>query len=254
MTTVRNSMAYMAIFGILFASKIVYSQPVSIVTSSYPPYNHLDEFGEVTGMGTEVVEAILDELDLDTRIELLPFGRAFQMATDNENTLIYTIGKNKEREEILSYVGKITPEVKRCFYALASRDDIVVNTLSDAKKYHIGTVIEGSVEKYLLGNGFKLKKSIHPNTSLEANLKKLLADRIDLWAVMEFTAPYLARKNGLEPNDSLKQVYCIDDKIPNAGYLAFSKKTQHSLVEKFKQALAEIKANGVHRNIIASYR
>ena len=38
------------------------AQPVRVLTEEFPPYNYTEQ-GRITGLGTEVVEAVLKELD-----------------------------------------------------------------------------------------------------------------------------------------------------------------------------------------------
>ena len=45
--------------------------PVRIVTEEFPPYNYT-EGGKITGLGTEVVEAVLQQLGLHGQFQSLP--------------------------------------------------------------------------------------------------------------------------------------------------------------------------------------
>lgn len=89
-----------------------------------------------------------------------------------------------------------------------------------------------SEEQYLFGKEFG---KIQSNVSYEANMKKLLSKRIDLWAVIEFTAYDLMRKNKVNPA-IVKKPYCTDEISKEGTYLAFSRDTPDEIVEKFKKA------------------
>ena len=80
------------------------------------------------------------------------------------------------------------------FYKLKSRSDIIINKLSDAKKYNVGTVINTANSEYLESKGFKLKKV--PNYI--QNMYKLLNGRVDLIDSLDYTVAYLAKKEGMD--------------------------------------------------------
>ena len=78
--------------------------PVKIVTEDLRPYNYLEN-GKLKGVGTEVVEAVLKELNLPLEIQVYPWARAFAIATNEPGTLIYTIGRSEERGNFVSVGG-----------------------------------------------------------------------------------------------------------------------------------------------------
>ncbi len=82
----------------------------------------------------------------------------------------------------------------------------------------------------------------------------LLSERIDLWAVMEFTAPYLVKGLGHDPNNSIEIAYCLEETQANGAYRAFSRSTPDAVVEKFKAALQRVKQLGVYDRIVAEHR
>lgn len=223
------------------------AQQITIVTENYPPYQY-SENSKVKGINTEIVDAILNELNMEVKIGMYPWARAYRMALKNKNTLIYAIYRTQERENLFKWVGTIAP-VKLCLFALKDREDIKIDKLEDAKKYSIGTVREDVMEEYLFGKGFV---EIQPNNSHERNMKKLLFKRIELWAVDEFTGYYLLKKNNFDPK-TIKKIYCIDEISTEGTYMAFSKDTPDEIVDKFKTAYEKIKKNGLYDMILKEH-
>ena len=226
------------------------AQDITIVTENYPPY-HYEQDGVVVGQGTETVQAVLDVLHIRARIGIYPWARAYYMALNDKNTLIYGIARTPQRENLFKWIGVSSP-VRYCLFALASRNDIHVRTLEDARHYTIGTVRDDIIEQYLLENGFQIRDQIEPNSSYEANLKKLISGRIDLWGVVDLTGYYLARSNQY-PEDRIKEVYCLKDLSAEGAYMAFSKNTPDALVDRFRDALRHIKADGTYDRILSKY-
>lgn len=67
---------------------------VLIVTEELPPYNFTDQ-GTLTGLSTEVVQAVLHQLDLNARFQVMPWARAYELAQSAPNVLIYSITRTR---------------------------------------------------------------------------------------------------------------------------------------------------------------
>jgi len=241
------------LFLLLLVTGTFYSahaQEITIVTEDYPPYHH-ESNGIIVGQGTETLQAVLNVLNIKARIEIYPWTRAYQMALNNRNTLIYGIARTPQRENLFKWIGVSSP-VRYCLFALTSRNDIHVDTIEDAKQYKIGTVRDDIIELYLVENGFEKKKHIEPNSSYEANLKKLIHRRVDLWGVVDLTAHYLVQSNQY-PKHTIKEVYCLKEISTEGAYMAFSKNTPDALVDQFRQALKKIREDGTYDKILAKY-
>ena len=241
------------LFLLLLLTGSVYSahaQEIAIVTENYPPY-HYEHNGVVVGQGTETVQAVLDVLNIKARIEIYPWARAYYMALHHKNTLIFGIARTTQRESLFKWIGVSSP-VRYCLFALTSRNDIRVRTLEDAKRYKIGTVRDDIVELYLLQNGFQIRTNIEPNSSFEANFKKLTNQRIDLWGVADLAAHYIAQSNRY-PKSIIKEVYYLKTLSAGGAYMAFSKNTPDDLVDRFREALKKIKADGTYDRILSKY-
>lgn len=246
-------MKRLVLFLLLFISGTAYpahAQEITIVTENYPPF-HYEHNGVVVGQGTETVQAVLDVLNIKARIEVYPWARAYYMALHHKNTLIYGIARTPQRENLFKWIGVSSP-VRYCLFALTSRNDIHVRTLEDAKRYKIGTVRDDIIELYLKEKGFRIRENIEPNSSYEANLKKLINERIDLWGVVDLTAHYLVHSNHY-PKNIIKEVYCLKELSTEGAYMAFSKKTPDALVDRFREALKKIKADGTYDRILSEY-
>lgn len=225
----------------------VYGQSIQIVADEFPPYNYTEE-GKVTGLGTEIVQALLQEVGIEANIQVLPWARAYKMAQEEKNVLIYTIARTPQREDLFKWIGLVV-EQQGTLFVLKSRDDIVIGTLDDAHKYRVGSVIEDARTQYLISQGFD---EIDQVSSNETNMKKLLRGRIDIWVEDELTAYYLLKQNGHEPQDTVKILYQFP--LGGGGHIAFSSSTSDELVEKFKQAYEKIKQDGTYERILGKYK
>lgn len=218
-----------------------------IVTEELPPYNYQED-GVAKGLSTEVVEAVLAEAGMEAEIVFYPWARSYLMAQTRKNTLIFSMARIPERENLFEWVGVVCP-ITTSFFKLASNPDVDVHSLDDARKYVIGVTLENVNHLYLESKGFT-------NLELESqdllNMRKLAHGRIDLMPFDEASFLYQVRKDGMDPS-LFEAVYHVDD-LSKFLYMAFSKSSDPELVERFRTALRTIKENGVYDDILMRYR
>lgn len=146
------------------------AEPVRVLTEEFPPYNYTDE-GRITGLGTEVVQAVLKELGLQGQFQSLPWSRAYETVINTPGVLLYSIVRTPEREKSFKWVGVIAPADYHLF-ALAGRD-IRLATLEDARRWQIGTVQQTVGEQYLLSQGFQKGQNLQSSVRNDLNFDKL---------------------------------------------------------------------------------
>ncbi len=229
----------------------VYGQTIHVVTEEYPPYN-FTENGKITGVSTDVVRAVLKEVGLEADIKSYPWPRAWRMALENENTMIYSISKVADRKDMFKWIGVVAP-ADNYLFALKKREDIKIVDLDDAKKYMIGTVRNDVADAYLIKNGFAVGGNIERGPNYELNMKKLLSGRIDLWFCAELVGNYLLKKHGYNPKETVRKAYFMDDVVGDGFYMAFSKSTPDYIVEKFRKAIEKVKKDGTYSRILKNY-
>lgn len=226
-----------------------YGQSIQIVGENRLPPLSYEEKGVNKGMAIEVVQATLKALDIDAKIKLYPWARAYWMASHEKNTLIFPMSRTQQRESKFKWVGAIAPNTSYLF-ALSSRKDIDVERFADLKKYTIGTLIDGFRNNYLHEKG--LGKNLQPTASIRENYLKLKSNRIDLWSSNELTAAYIIKSEGDNPA-IIKKAYELDELPINGYFMAFSMDTADEIVDRFRMALKKIKQDGTYRKIEARY-
>ena len=225
------------------------TEPLQIVTEEFPPYNFTQE-GRVTGMSTDVVQAVCKQVHLDAHIQVYPWARAYEIALNEKNTLIFSIGKSPEREKLFQWAGSIAP-VQSCLFALKTRPDIEVGTLEEARNYYIITQLQGRTAQILQEHGFRQWQNLFLITSVDRAFLMLQTGRGDLVGYPELVMHYTVRKNGLEPASTIRKVYCF--KKVSHLYAAFSRQTPGTLVTRFQTGLKIIKENGTYLRILQRY-
>lgn len=224
-------------------------ETLHVVTEDYAPYNYLEE-AEIKGLGTEVVEAMLEEAGFEYNLDIYPWARAISLARSRPNVLIYSISRFPEREDQFQWIGVIA-KINFHVFALAKRDDIKpFSELSQARTWSIGTVRNDALEQYLMGRNFS---NLQRNNNNEANMLKLLMGRIDLWPVSQESANYYVRQADYDPS-TLKIVHDIEDFTGGELYVAASLETAPEVIKRLQEVLATIRQNGIYDGIVKRYR
>ncbi|MFT5756621.1 MAG: polar amino acid transport system substrate-binding protein [Alteromonadaceae bacterium] len=244
------SVQYLCLFPILFLMTFnIQAEKIQIVTENFAPYNYIEN-NQLVGIHTSLIKKILAKTQTEAEFHIYPWARAYNMALQQQNTLIYSIARSKNREHLFQWVGPITP-VTTCLFALKSRTDINFNDLEPAKNYITVTQLEGRTEHVLIGKGFVKGQNLMDTTSLESSFKVLLNARSDLLGYPELPIYHLIKQQGLKPNDIIKKTHCFTDA---ELYMAFSLNTPLETVEKFQTALDELLSVGEYKNIFTEYQ
>lgn len=241
----RNTKILMVFILIIFTVVQVSALKINIVTEHYPPYNY-EEDGKITGPSTEIIEEIMKRAGFEYEIKVFPWARAYKEAQNKENTLIYSIGRNEEREDLFQW-GKPIVDYDIYFYKMKARDDIQLSTIKDIGKYKIGVVRDDFRTQELQAKGFSDNLKIGNNDTF--NTKKLYGGRIDLVPLTELNAVWLAKMNGLDPSKLEKTISLIETDL----YFAFSKNTDQEIVNKCKNAFNSMVKDGTHKKILKPY-
>lgn len=218
-------------------------ETIKILTEEYPPFNYTEK-GKITGLGTEVVQAVLKEINIEGQFQSVPWARAYETTQNSENVLIYSINRSKDREKLFKWVGQITP-TDFYLFSLKSRN-IQLADLGSAKNLQIGTVNQDVGEQFLASQGFVVGHNLQSSSKYELNYEKLKLGRIDLWVMNELSAYYIARQAGDDPTAVLQKSLRIPELSGGGNYMAFGPKTSDALVERFRKGLETIKKNGIY--------
>jgi polar amino acid transport system substrate-binding protein len=149
---------------------------LQLMTENSPPISMLDG-RQVIGSGTEKFREIMARTGTTYTLELLPWRRAYAFAQQQSNACLFPTTRTPEREALFKWVGP-TDESEWVLLGRADRS-YHVHSLEDARQLRIGTYNGDARDAYLRARGFR----VDPAPNDELNARKLMLDRIDLWAV-----------------------------------------------------------------------
>lgn len=240
----------MKIHIVLLLSLLIVSplkaEPFRIVTEDFPPYN-FQEGDQAKGLSSEVVKAVMEQINLQASIEFYPWARAYESALTDKNILIYSIARIAEREALFHWVGTIAP-YKTSLFKLKANKAIEVNSIAEAKKYEVGVSSEDVISTYLKRNGFPFLKVVASDI---LGIRLLAKNRIDLIASDEASFYQRLKNEGLDPS-LFERVFRLEE-LSDQLYMAFSLGSDADLVTAFRDGLEVIKLNKTYDQIQQQY-
>ena len=223
----------------LLCSNVWAADRLTVVTEHWPPFNYINEHGEVDGRSTAIVREVLKEANIAYKIKQLSWTRAYNTAKDKKNVLIYTIFRQAHREKHFQWICPLIQTSGVKMFGLSSRKDLVVNKLEDAKQYRLGVYGTGWTMEYLKSNGFEIGVHLDVATNETLNIKKLLAGRVDFIVQEQDMVHHRLKTMGVDINQ-VKAVFPLVAVESQEGCMAMSKDTPKETVDSIRKALHKV--------------
>ena len=220
---------------VLITCQSVMCEELTILTENLPPLNYVEN-GVLVGPSVEIVKQIQKRVGSQEQIQVYPWARAYQMALNEKNVILFGMTYTKVRENKFKWVGPLA--TKRDILVAKKGSGIKISSLEDAKKVkRIGTLRDDTRERLLKSRGFT---NLEPVSDEQLNAKKLALGRIDIWT---YKIPGLRTVCDLAGVDytEFEEVYHLRE---IDLMIAFSKKTLDSLVQKWRDAFNEMLTDG----------
>jgi polar amino acid transport system substrate-binding protein len=225
---------------------------IKIIAEDWPPFS-FKENESITGFSIEIIEQLFSDtgIEQDGKTEIWPWARSLKEIQKTPNILITSMNRNEERENSFKWVGPISPR-EIWLFKLASREDILLRSLEDAKSYQTGAGRKSSSADYLIKNGFIENKNLQLANIEIQNIKKLLLGRIDL---VTFNIAEMAwHLRQLTPPATMQMVTPVFLMSGGSQYfIALSKQVPDSIILKLQKALDQIKQDGRYKKIWRKY-
>ncbi len=229
---------------IVFALAVLFAfaaqaEPLKLLTEEYPPYNFTSN-GVITGASVEQVRLMMKAIDTPFTLEMLPWARAFSRAEGEANTCVFTTGHDDERDKRFKWVEPLL--IDRMVMVRKAGSGIDPQTIEAAKRFTIGTQRDDFSYSFLTANDFP---KVDLAADMEATLKKLLSNRIDLMMTSEKTFEAM-RAQGKDVESALL--------LGGKRYgLACNLAISDALISKMQGALDALIADGTQDRIVVEY-
>jgi len=214
---------------------------LQLFTEEAPPMGYTQD-GELRGMSVDIVRALIDRTGHDAQVRILPWTRAYHLAQRDVDTAIFSTVRTPERESRFQWVGPILEGSAR-FYSLETRNLHIDTLQAAAASGPLAVPKQWYSYESLRELGFENLYGVPTARHMVTMLKH---GRVQLIATDDITLDAVLATEDL----SRDQVRAHLPFMQTAYYIAFSLQTDPAVVERWRQALAEMRQDGSYEAII----
>lgn len=224
----------------LYSTNSAANESISVVTEEgVLQYTQGDQ---IVGPATVIVKGVLDKTPYSYQIKSLPWTRAYNAALQQPNTLIYSIIRNPEREQMFHWVGKIA-QTTFSLYALKS-SKIKITNMEEARHYSIGVVRDDVSHFYLTDKKFTKLSFV---SNFAQNIKKFNSGRFELVILQSYEC-----KSVKLDCSNFEEVFPLDE-LSLDFYMAMSKQTPSHVIKRVKQSYQKFNQKNHVEKIIEQF-
>ena len=222
------------------SSQSLAAEKLTILTENLPPLNYVEN-NTLVGSSVEIVMEIQQRIGSTEPIEVYPWARAYKMALEEENVILFGMTYTEDRSNLFKWVGPLA--TKRDILLARKDDSFSITSLEDAKKVErIGTLRDDVRGKLLEKMGFT---NLEPVSDEQKNAQKLALGRIDLWAYKKPGFRTVCELAEVDPEQFVEVAHLKKSELK----IAFSKKTSDTIVARWQQAFDEMAKDGTIQKI-----
>ncbi|MCA1916340.1 ABC transporter substrate-binding protein [Methanospirillum hungatei] len=223
------------------------SDSLVLYTEEQPPFNYINEHGQLSGRSTEIVKEIMRRLGVKYPIHMVPWAEGYRTVITTPNTAIYSIIMTHERESMFKWVGPIAD----LEYSFFSRSDNQLNNTSLESFKHCGkiaVVSNDAREWYLTAQGFDNILSLDSDA---ACIHALAEKKADFWLG---TKDIYAQNVKRSIWQNMPEFQIIEGNVPlQRVYIGFNRKTPDSVIKSWQETLDGMKDDGTYDRIQNRY-
>ena len=229
---------------LVFAASLS-AQSLTIYCEDDSPMQFKGPDGKLTGMTVGIVEEIQKRVGNTDPIQMVPWARGLEALTNNPNTVLFSMGRTAERNDLFQWVGPIAETAFGLYVKADSK--IEIKSLDDAKKVKaIGVYKDDVRDQFLTKAGFANLDRTSDNIT---NFKKLMLGRVDMYASSSNDIQGNAERAGFKVSD-IRLAYVF---LKTQVFVAVSKKTDPAVVAKWNAALTAMKKDGAFKAMFKKY-
>ncbi len=235
----RVPVLVVSIFCLVF-THAAQAQRLNIYTEDWPPMNFKTKSG-IDGMAVDIVQAMQVITGSKEVIQLVPWARGYKAVLEDENVLLFSLGRSPEREKLMHMLGPIAVS-KTVVYTRKGEAARLKTLDTDIYKLPIGAYRGSIFADAAKKKGFiNLAQADSPLNSS----RMLFARRFDLWVEGSLAVNSILQESGRSVAD-VEEVMVLDSL---ELYLAFSLKTPAATITLWENALRQMKKDGSFQKI-----
>lgn len=230
-------------------------EPLTAYTEEWKPFNFKNANNDVDGFTSAIVRKIASDLDTPLDIQLVPWSRALASSQRTPYSLIYSIYRVPERENLYKWVGPIY-QVDTMLWG-KKNPDLPVKAIDDAKNFTIVVQANSAYAIALENLGFHKDRLILDYS--QTDILTVLRNRADLVPLSIFSIGKLNAQSkefaqsASEGSGPLVQWKAYALLSTAQLYLAFNKETPDEVIRAWQNELVKLKKTAFYRTLEKTY-
>lgn len=220
------------------------AESLRFFTEHSPPGEYLAPDGQVKGPTVELIRILQQRLQDEGPIEIYPWARAVQLASQHAGSVLFETVRNDLREDKYQWVGPL----KIHDITLYGRSSAAAGQSRSGKRLIACDYRDSAVLGQIRQLGYQENRNLIVTTQAGECNELLLKGRVDLVALNQLVMP-LVNQQLARQNDSLRAIQSLS---AARLYLAFSLKIAPERVSRWQQALLQTYRDGTMRQLYQS--
>lgn len=214
------------------------AEEVKVVTEYLHRFQMEKPDGTLGGYAAEVVEAMFLITKDKPIIEAMPWARAYKIAREEKNVMIFSLARTRERENLFQWVGLLGND-RLYVWGLSKRFPQNLTDINQLKDFSFVATKASNPERILTSLGITRIYSVSDQDQI---LGMIFKGRAELAVSSELSMEYRAQKLGLDFSE-LRSVLEIESFRSDLS-IAFSHNTDPVMVLRYQNAFIELTNNG----------
>lgn len=233
------------LLGLLLSTSAV-ATTLAAYTEQWPPYNYA-EGDKVKGISTDILRAACEVAKLSCDFQVVPWARAYKIASNTPNTVLYTTARKPSREKEFLWVGPILPRTTWVYGKAGHNREIL--SFADLASGRVGVVREEAAQQDLEAVGVPAAAFTVQSSNADV-LRMLMNGTVDAMVDTELGMAWNLRHAAKEP-DSVKKLMKLSD--DGAYYFALNLKSDPALVVALQAAVDKLRHDGKIETLLRQY-
>lgn len=235
---------YLALLGVIAFELLTCNvsaaavKKIHVVTEYFQSYQFEDKQGQLGGFAVEVVERLFNMTEYEADIDVLPWSRAYKIASEEKNTMIFSIAFTASRRENFKWVGILSQD-PLSVWGLEKKFPDKVLTLENLNQHPFVAIRGTNPDNVITNLGFS---NVVRVASQEQMLGMLFKNRADFFVSGHQIMMFRAKALGYKFSD-FSSVYQFENLSSKLG-IAFNIDSDPKIITSFREAFLELETSG----------
>ncbi|MBL4908436.1 MAG: transporter substrate-binding domain-containing protein [Alteromonadaceae bacterium] len=202
---------------------------------------------QIRGTSVDIMNQVLKRSQLEAKIELMPWARAYYLAKNRPNMIILSMIRTPEREPYFYWLG-IVSKVNKAYISLQRYPQNFAENDQQAKQKTVVVVRNSAAHKILLKKGFIEGKNLFLVASPKKAFNLFVTHKVDLM----YTDPAMVKDYINEYQQGVLEISYspIDINKQQTSYIAININSTPQLVSRLRQAMKKFAKTPEYKSLL----